>query len=1515
MKKRISFIVILALIMCMSALFACTAEPTYEVGSESLKIWLDRYDEADVVLVKGDKNALTWTSADERIVTVDKGRVIAQGKGVTTVTVADKKFKTDIAVTVRDSKIPPRLDFTEINAYLDNEVKLPQYVKYGAKTYESDLQYSVNIEDSSFASFTDNRIKGLKLGVTKADIETSYKGLTLRQTVTVNVKEPLSVVLDDEQAEIYNVNNKKGKYNIDSAVTWLGEKVNVTPKWQITSGAEYIRLDGDTVVAVAEGEAVVETAVEYNGKQAEASVKIIVHPDFIPTEFAPSGEENIVWEQTTETIGDRSGNDYVIMKYQPDDNIGKTDADGDHIYSQRVEERKSGELLTKMYADGIRYFAYDLYFDCSDPYLMVGCGPYYDWILANSYFRSDYFTILSADQGKKPEVINVLQTKRWITLVYDIKALWMNSLNLESKFFFFVNKHVDGEYQYLCNPRYSLSDEFIPSENIVRVKKDGYIQATCDEFDPMTPVQPADKVPSYGICDEQIGGRENVYKYVAHTSVPLNNAMIAAASNGLGYDAAMYELKKLGSHLTFDIYPEKCTDISFYLNYLGLSAKFEIGKTNTLEYDKWLTVIADGKIQSVIQPGRWQTISIAYLDNYDETAAAASIMFAACNAGDVIYIDNVRYMPDDGFIPDKYEEEAVRPVLSDNTIGVTLERELSGAYAWSYKYTNPTTGNEASSVRFITVEEGGEFFRAGYQYVKFDMFVTSDVTSVTLKAAADKNVTAYEKTLTVGQPFTGADIFDVDGRKVDTLQADAWYTVYIPVRYTNAETGNVDVSVRTDGGTADKPAVAYIRYLNFAYDVNGLFTRDYYDSSDLYSVEYQTSGEYAGSWKYINTHFDYGESGIAFDRVTSRNNERAGAFFKDGYHWIKVDFLVKRNVKTFAIRVSGAATNTIADYWKQNIPVDADIDATEIYAVDEKGNRASRIATGKWYTLYIPIEYTSVPPADSYVMVSVYFNGGSAAAPAEGYFKNIEYLKETPAIPEAKPFPYSTWQQYYPDLMVYVGLSWNDDGSVLYTCKKDSDGETGLCLSEGFGNAAYSKYKYARMEFSVGANTQNISFRMKGDTANSFSGEYWVQAIPVGSDFGGESYAEYVYLYDESGNRVTMIERDTRYVIYLPYTTGDNWDTVYLGGGTTEAPAHMSIYGVTYTESRPKAPKEIPYGVWYPDKKTVTLSWSEDGTYVLFTCTDETQDSSGFYLKEWQDNKAEYSKKYKYARMSFSVGANTSTISFRMKGDNVNSFSGEYWVQAIPVGSDFGGEGYAENVYIYDENGNRVTLIERDTRYVVYLPVTESDNWNDVYANGGSAEAPAHMSIYEVTYTESLPKAPKEIPYGVWYPDKKTVTLSWSEDGTYVLFTCTDETQDSSGFYLKEWYDNKAEYSKKYKYARMSFSVGANTSTISFRMKGDNVNSFSGEYWVQAIPVGSDFGGEGYAENVYIYDENGNRVTLIERDTRYVVYLPVTESDNWNDVYANGGSAEAPAHMSIYEVTYTESRPEEGKTE
>ena len=270
MKKRISFIVILALIMCMSALFACTAEPTYEVGSESLKIWLDRYDEADVVLVKGDKNALTWTSADERIVTVDKGRVIAQGKGVTTVTVADKKYKTDITVTVRDSKIPPRLDFTEINAYLDNEVKLPQYVKYGAKTYESDLQYSVNIEDSSFASFADNRIKGLKLGVTKADIETSYKGLTLRQTVTVNVKEPLSVVLADEQAEIYNVNNKKGKYNIDSAVTWLGEKVNVTPKWQITSGAEYIRLDGDTVVAVAEGEAVVESAVEYNGKQAEA---------------------------------------------------------------------------------------------------------------------------------------------------------------------------------------------------------------------------------------------------------------------------------------------------------------------------------------------------------------------------------------------------------------------------------------------------------------------------------------------------------------------------------------------------------------------------------------------------------------------------------------------------------------------------------------------------------------------------------------------------------------------------------------------------------------------------------------------------------------------------------------------------------------------------------------------------------------------------------------------------------------------------------------------------------------------------------------------------------------------------------------------------------------------------------------------------------------------------------------------------------------------------------------------
>ena len=68
---------------------------------------LDRYEERVVEVTQGDASAVTWTSADEAVVTVEAGNLIAQGVGQTTVTASDGNTEATVNVTVRDSGVRP----------------------------------------------------------------------------------------------------------------------------------------------------------------------------------------------------------------------------------------------------------------------------------------------------------------------------------------------------------------------------------------------------------------------------------------------------------------------------------------------------------------------------------------------------------------------------------------------------------------------------------------------------------------------------------------------------------------------------------------------------------------------------------------------------------------------------------------------------------------------------------------------------------------------------------------------------------------------------------------------------------------------------------------------------------------------------------------------------------------------------------------------------------------------------------------------------------------------------------------------------------------------------------------------------------------------------------------------------------------------------------------------------------------------------------------------------------------
>ena len=117
MKRNILRIFI-PLLVCIMALFtACQGKegsPSFVLAETNY--WLDRYEELDVKLTEGDAALLEWESADESVVTAEKGRLIAQGVGATTVTVSDGDFSQEISVRVRNSGVKPKIGFDEFDA-------------------------------------------------------------------------------------------------------------------------------------------------------------------------------------------------------------------------------------------------------------------------------------------------------------------------------------------------------------------------------------------------------------------------------------------------------------------------------------------------------------------------------------------------------------------------------------------------------------------------------------------------------------------------------------------------------------------------------------------------------------------------------------------------------------------------------------------------------------------------------------------------------------------------------------------------------------------------------------------------------------------------------------------------------------------------------------------------------------------------------------------------------------------------------------------------------------------------------------------------------------------------------------------------------------------------------------------------------------------------------------------------------------------------------------------------------
>ncbi|MDY2913057.1 MAG: hypothetical protein SOV58_00275 [Candidatus Enteromonas sp.] len=1178
--KRITRIAILALASASLLLSSCSPEggnntpnpPSLSLVDGQENVWLDRYEEMDVPLVE-IKEGIVYQSSDESVVSVKNHRLYAQGVGSANVKITLGSTVLNLSVRVRDSGVKPTIAFRSIEAFLNTETSLPQEVSYNGKTMETEIQYTVQIANPDIATYANGQMKGLALGSTQCDISAEWKGLTLaRRDIPLTVKERLYISASTEEIQLYKTTTKLGYFDLDAVAYDRGVPQETPVTYEIEEGHENVRLEGNRVYAKQEGEAKIKASYEVDSSRAELMISVHVGPNYVESDFYNPKESNNTLVPGVDPEGKRD----EVYYYAPAPNVSDATCFASHV----VEESR-GKTIVDLYREGKRYLTYDVYWS-SNENMMVGTSSLTSWIGVGAYFRKDYLSIL-----KDGKVTNVLEKDTWVTMVYDLRELWLKNYGLSSYFFFFIND-VNGK-AYLTKPRFYLDDSFLPSENRVYEKKDGYVQATNDEFDVHVPVSKGyrkgadapsvvvlpEEVPTYGPAGKSVGGRDSSYEYRTKISSPVKNSLVVSTSMNESYDDSHYRMSKYGTYFSFDIYPTKESTLRFQINgdSPDFLAQLKVGETSLAAYEDWLIVYSGQERQNTLEANKWQTVVYAFADSYVEDCYSASMTFASADASDCVYIDNCRYYAASDFLPSAYAPERRRPIATSDSTSVTrlTEGSLKGAYA--------VEGNGETHSSFTELGKDEQFFDKKYRYVRFDLRFSEEVTSYRIAASAASGIEPIDATLTLGEaPSQQITLLDEKGMNVSKVAANAWYTVYVPFH----GKGNVESPSFECIAQGSKKATTYIRYYGFAYDVYSFFLRqDQSVAAEYCSLEYQTDGDFEGSYRYENATSgelsgegqNWGEAGVYFETVNAPDCASSGSFFANGYRFLKFGIYFESSVRSFSLRVT--CDRNFSSYWLRNIAVGAPL-PNELIFISENNERVASVKSGTWYTMVIPMDYTSAD--NGYSCVTLYTNGGSKEAPSVLYLRDLEFAKEV-AIPDYEVSLIRS-KGVYPSLVSCEKLS---DGSYRYLNGTAGEvegenrnwGESGVFFhdvtnpnaltgEESTGRFFREGYHYIQVEVNF-IRCSSFSIRVSGLEGLE---EYWVREIGF-----GETIDSSLLLYDASGTKVSSLSKNQWYTLYIPvlYTEGyANWTDVliYTNGGSSANPSEMLLRNPVFLKER-----------------------------------------------------------------------------------------------------------------------------------------------------------------------------------------------------------------------------------------------------------------------------------------------------------------------------------------------------------
>lgn len=282
MKKtnRSIFLIGLLVALCMSLVFcfACNESKTEAEVSLSL-------DRAEATMIFGDEltlvptyggaegEKLVWSTSDEKIVSVNDGKVTATGCGEAEISVSYGGKTAKCTVQVSFGDIRPELVIEglpeKVRIGKGNSIAIKAAVVFNGKKFACD--YTVEVADKSITDYSEGKLLGKEMGNTEVTVKSdwnSFGGVLMQKKITVEVFNDVIinafVTINGETyasgvAELAVTEEWQGiKYGTSSEIKFVvsdnGEEKNLTG--ELVSGQDVVSCDGNVLTALKEGSAV-----------------------------------------------------------------------------------------------------------------------------------------------------------------------------------------------------------------------------------------------------------------------------------------------------------------------------------------------------------------------------------------------------------------------------------------------------------------------------------------------------------------------------------------------------------------------------------------------------------------------------------------------------------------------------------------------------------------------------------------------------------------------------------------------------------------------------------------------------------------------------------------------------------------------------------------------------------------------------------------------------------------------------------------------------------------------------------------------------------------------------------------------------------------------------------------------------------------------------------------------------------------------------------------------------------